>query len=68
MLDLENLKYQLYGKHELSATCNRGLKFPVNSRHVIVHAVKTNDACKAVWPDKCTEDAADLDVEENLFQ
>ena len=34
---------------------------------MIVHAVNTNGSCKAVWSDKCTENAADLDMKENLF-
>lgn len=41
------------------ATYHSVLNFLVNS-DVIVHAVNTNGACKAVWPDKRTENAADV--------
>lgn len=46
------------------ATYPSVLNFLVNS-DMIAHAVNTNGACKAVWPDKRTENAAD--VKENLF-
>lgn len=40
---------------------NRVLNFPVNS-DTIVHTVNTNGACKAVWPDKHTENVADSHI------